>query len=254
VSLPTRYVEMAVHEACCRRREASKGSGSRAPLLGLFLPFIVGACASVPLEQKGALSYQHLAPSDGLLTKAQVSVNKDEVLAAGTIRIMPTTFSATATEARLSDVQLRLIANAVDRSLCGGLSDRFPQAAQLSPVLDQRQRRPIRRSAPRQRDVLEPEPQHRAVAGESKIAQLLRQRDRLARDDILRNSGGRVDPRRAPGGIAGFALDPGTAARPELIGRRRRLRRRRMITERLFFRPLPLFRPDFDFTFDVHRS
>jgi len=92
----------------------------------LFLPFIVGACASVPLEQKGALSsYQHLAPSDGLLTKAQVSVNKDEVLAAGTIRIMPTTFSATATEARLSDVQLRLIANAVDRSLCGGLSDRF---------------------------------------------------------------------------------------------------------------------------------
>jgi len=95
-------------------------------MLGLFLPLIVGACASVPLEQRGSLSsYQHLAPNDGLLTKAQVTVNKDEVLAARTVRIISTTFSAAAAEAGISDAQLRLVANTIDRSLCTGLSDRF---------------------------------------------------------------------------------------------------------------------------------
>jgi Protein of unknown function (DUF3313)/LVIVD repeat len=54
--------------------------------------------------QAGSLSsYEHLEPSDGLLTRAQVSVNKDEILSARTVRI----------------------ANAVDRSLCTGLSHRF---------------------------------------------------------------------------------------------------------------------------------
>jgi hypothetical protein len=66
--------------------------------------------------------------------------------------------------------------------------------------------------------VLKPEPQHRAITGERKIAQLLGQRDHLARDHILGDGGGRMDPRRPPGGIAGLALDPGAAARPGLIG------------------------------------
>jgi Protein of unknown function (DUF3313) len=70
-------------------------------------------------------SYQRLAPRSGFLTQAQVSVNRDEILAAKTVRIIPTSLSAVVAEAKLSEAQLRLIANAVDRSPCTGLGDRF---------------------------------------------------------------------------------------------------------------------------------
>jgi hypothetical protein len=112
-----------------------KGPTQLAALLGSFLPLVVGACASVPLEQGGSLStYQQLAPSNGVLTKAQVSVSKDEVLTARTARIIKTTLSAAAAEAGLSDAQLRLIANAIDRSLCTGLSDRFQIVPATEPA------------------------------------------------------------------------------------------------------------------------
>ena len=115
--------------------ETPKDSTSLAPLLGLCLPLLLGACASVPLEQRGSLSsYQNLASSDGFLTKAQVSVSKDEVLAAKTARIIPTASLAAAAEAGLSDAQLRLIANAVDRSLCTGLGDRFQIVPASAPA------------------------------------------------------------------------------------------------------------------------
>src|SRR5262249_16130995 len=107
--------------------------------LALFLMPLIAACAaSVPLEQAGLLSsYQRLAPDSGLLTQAQVSVNRDEILGAKTIRIIPTSLFAAVAEAKLSEAQLTLIANAVDRSLCTGLSDRFQivpsaQAADLT--------------------------------------------------------------------------------------------------------------------------
>lgn len=99
-----------------------------------ILPLVTG-CASVPLEQKGALSsYDRLAPSDGVLTKAKVSVSKEDVLAAKTIRIMPTTFALSALDAKLSDTQRALVANAVNRSLCIGLSDRFEIVALSQPA------------------------------------------------------------------------------------------------------------------------
>jgi hypothetical protein len=104
--------------------------------------------------------------------------------------------------------------------------------------------------------VLKPEPQHRAIAGERKIAQLLGQRDRLACDHILSDGGGRVDPRRPPGGIAGLPLDPAPAARPGLIGRRcreRRLGRRRQLGKRPLLSTLSLFHRDF-LEFDLHLS
>src|SRR5262249_38006841 len=114
-------------------------SAARAAGLVLFLMPLIAACAAaVPLEQAGVLSsYQHLAPNSGLLTQAQVSVNRDEILAANTVRIIPTSLSAVVAEAKLSEAQLRLIANALDRSLCTGLSDRFQivpsvQAADLT--------------------------------------------------------------------------------------------------------------------------
>ena len=98
-------------------------------------PLVVGCTAILP-EQAGSLSsYDRLEPSDGLSTKAQVSVNKDEILSARTVRINPTRFSAaTASEAGLSEPQVRLIANAVDRSLCTGLSRRFQIASAAQPA------------------------------------------------------------------------------------------------------------------------
>ena len=109
-----------------------------APSLLLPLLQFIAGCASVPLQQTGSLSsYERLQPADGLLTKARVSVDKEAVLAARTVSIVPTTFSAAATTAKLSERDRRLVANAVDRSVCIGLSDRFhivlpPQTADLT--------------------------------------------------------------------------------------------------------------------------
>jgi hypothetical protein len=110
-------------------------SARLALLLIVSLPSFVVACTSVLPEQAGSLSsYQRLEPSDGLLAKAQVSVDKDEVLAAKTVRIVPTAFSPAASEGKLSEAQMRLIANAVDRSLCIGLSRRFQIVAPVQPA------------------------------------------------------------------------------------------------------------------------
>jgi hypothetical protein len=117
------------------QQQAPNPSARLASLLGLFLLPLGAGCASIPLERAGSLSsYQHLAPSSGLLTQAQVSVSKDEVLTTKTVRIIPTSFSAAAAEAKLSEAQLKLIANAVDRSLCSGLGDHFQIVASAQPA------------------------------------------------------------------------------------------------------------------------
>jgi hypothetical protein len=86
---------------------------------------VLAGCATSPLTPGGSLSsYDSMTPSDGILTKSLVRVSKDEVLAAKTVRLMPTAFSATASPA-LTDKQRALVANAIDRSLCVGLSERF---------------------------------------------------------------------------------------------------------------------------------
>jgi hypothetical protein len=86
----------------------------------------VGGCAAVPNEPAGMLSsYASLAPSDGLLTHARIAIDKDAVLAASTVRIIPATFSDAAAKVELSDAQRNLLAAVVDRSVCVGLSDRF---------------------------------------------------------------------------------------------------------------------------------
>src|ERR1700746_2812112 len=86
----------------------------------------LGGCATVPVEPTGVFSsYQKLEASDGILTHARVAVNKSTILAAATVRFMPTSFSQSAINAGLSDTQRRMITNAVDRALCIGLSDRF---------------------------------------------------------------------------------------------------------------------------------
>jgi hypothetical protein len=104
-------------------------------LWSLAAAFCTSGCATVPFEQSGALSsYENLAPSDGMLTRARISVNKAEVLAAKTIRLVPTAFSATAAQAGLSEPQRKMIGNVIDRSLCIELSDRFHVVATGEPA------------------------------------------------------------------------------------------------------------------------
>lgn len=104
--------------------------GSSRPMIGLRLGVLcaslgLAGCATAPITQSGSLaSYQAMAESNGILAKSQLNVDKDKVLAASTVRIMPTSFSGEA-GAVLSEEQRRLVANAVDRALCLNLSERF---------------------------------------------------------------------------------------------------------------------------------
>jgi hypothetical protein len=82
-------------------------------------------------------SYERLQPSDGLLTKARVRVEKNAILAARTVVIVPASFSAAARGTKLTEAERYLVTNAVDRSVCIGLSDRFrivvpPERADLT--------------------------------------------------------------------------------------------------------------------------
>lgn len=93
-------------------------------------------CASAPLDQVGSLqSYDELKPSDGLLARSLMRVSKDDVLAAKTVRIIPTGFSQPAAgKSTLTPAQRGLITNAVDRTLCSGLSRRFQVVALTEPA------------------------------------------------------------------------------------------------------------------------
>jgi hypothetical protein len=104
--------------------------GARRTATAVCLALVAAGCATAPLDRAGSLgSYDNLTKADGLLTRSQISVSKDEVLRAKSVRIVPTTFSAEAARVAFSDEQRGLIANAVNRALCLGLSERFQVAA-----------------------------------------------------------------------------------------------------------------------------
>jgi hypothetical protein len=112
---------MSVRELSLGRSTGSKAAV--ATTIGATL--LLAGCATAPMTQGGSLSsYDSLTPSDGVLTKSLVSASKDEILAARTVRLVPTIFSTPASPA-LTDKQRALVANAIDRSLCVGLSERF---------------------------------------------------------------------------------------------------------------------------------
>ncbi|TCK16594.1 uncharacterized protein DUF3313 [Ancylobacter aquaticus] len=82
-------------------------------------------CAPAPLVQGvGLSSYDAMVPSDGVLTKSRIAVNKEQVLAARTVRIVPTSFPSHIAP-KLTGQQRTLVANSVNRGLCVALSDRF---------------------------------------------------------------------------------------------------------------------------------
>ncbi|UFZ05236.1 DUF3313 domain-containing protein [Bradyrhizobium ontarionense] len=82
-------------------------------------------CASAPLERAGSLkSYDRLADANGLVTRAQIKVNKKELLEAKTIRIEPTAFPPRP-DVALDEGERKLVANAISREMCLRLSERF---------------------------------------------------------------------------------------------------------------------------------
>ena len=94
----------------------------------------VGGCAPSPLVQGvGLSSYDEMIPSDGVLTKSRINVNKEQVLAAKTVKIVPTTFPSHIAP-KLTKQQRTLIANSVNRGLCVSLSDRFKVVAPDEPA------------------------------------------------------------------------------------------------------------------------
>lgn len=111
-------------------------AGAAPPMFPIAMTTLVvlSGCASAPLTRSGSLSsYDSMVPSDGVLAKSLVRVSKDDVLAARTVRIAPTTFAQAASPA-LSQEQRVLVGNAVDRALCIGLSDRFQVVAPGQPA------------------------------------------------------------------------------------------------------------------------
>ncbi|POR48117.1 uncharacterized protein DUF3313 [Bosea psychrotolerans] len=96
---------------------------------------LLGGCATGSLEQAGSLqSYDSLVQSDGLLTRSKLRVDKTSVTRARTVKIVPTAFSVSSTQPSLTPAQRSLVANAIDRAMCGGLSERFVVVTPSEPA------------------------------------------------------------------------------------------------------------------------
>ncbi|WP_370677847.1 DUF3313 domain-containing protein [Pleomorphomonas sp. PLEO] len=103
-------------------------------MLAVASGLLLTGCASATLDEAGYLrSYADLKQENGLLTKSLISVDKPRVLAATTVNILPTAFSSHS-EPPFTAEQRGLVANAVDRSLCEGLSERFTVVPLSAPA------------------------------------------------------------------------------------------------------------------------
>ena len=104
----------------------SSAVSTRAARASILAPMLwLAACASVPIRQGGTLaSYDGLSAHKSRQSRAQLRVDADKVLAAKTVRIVPTRFGDGA-GAGLTDRERMLVANRVDRELCRGLARRL---------------------------------------------------------------------------------------------------------------------------------
>jgi len=106
--------------------------------LALPLTLAVAGCASVPLKEGGTLSsYDRLGAPKGNLSKARTYVDGTGLALMKTARIVPTAFAFGALPRINSETDRTLVANAIDRSLCVALSDKYQmvptgQAADLT--------------------------------------------------------------------------------------------------------------------------
>lgn len=129
-------VSIVSHDFQTNIEQPSRFPNKRADLrVGLLaIAGCIGGCASAPLTVGASLSsYEAMTPSDGLITKSRIHIRKDQILAAKTAKIVATTFPA-AVAPTLTPEQRQLIANAADRALCVGLSDRFRLVAANEPA------------------------------------------------------------------------------------------------------------------------
>jgi Protein of unknown function (DUF3313) len=114
------------HKSLSPSLRAERDRRATRQLMMLFSMMLLTGCAVAPLEKSGGLSsYADLSPADGVLTKALVRIDRDKVLAARSVTIVPTTFSAEAERRGLSEKQRALVANVIDRTLCADLTERF---------------------------------------------------------------------------------------------------------------------------------
>lgn len=110
-------------------RSKSQPASSR-PTFSLIVVFtlsIIGAgCAAVPLERGNTLtSYEGLVPNGGRLTKADYRVSASELAAAKTVFVAPTAIAPGVSNSLRKTSEAHLVANAISRSICFGVSERF---------------------------------------------------------------------------------------------------------------------------------
>jgi len=90
----------------------------------------LSGCATAPLMESAALlDHAELKPSDGVLTRTRQKTDKKSLLAVKSVYLAPTTLSRSAISSGLKPEQAALVANAIDRTLCSGLSRRFAVTA-----------------------------------------------------------------------------------------------------------------------------
>jgi hypothetical protein len=117
------------------RKSGTPRETIRGPRFSGAMLLVLTGCATAPMDRAGSLkSYDRLAESNGILAKSLLRIDKAEVLSAKTVRIVPTVFSKATEQVQLSEKQRKLVANTVDRSLCGALSDRFKVVAPNEPA------------------------------------------------------------------------------------------------------------------------
>lgn len=92
---------------------------------------LLSGCATAPLTEAdgGLLLHSGLQTSDGVLTRTRQKVDKRSLLAAKSVYLAPTTLGKSAGSSGLKPEQASLVANAIDRALCSGLSRRFTVTA-----------------------------------------------------------------------------------------------------------------------------
>lgn len=117
----TRSIAVAAHDP----RNGPARPAALASVLVVLGLGVVG-CSSVPLTEAGSLtSYSRLGPEEGRITKSRSFADGPALLAATSVTIEPAKIAPGAAVRVKDRAQERLVANALDRALCIGLSDRF---------------------------------------------------------------------------------------------------------------------------------
>jgi Protein of unknown function (DUF3313) len=96
---------------------------------------LLSGCVQSTLQPGGNLSsYNNLHADHGIVTKSLYYADKQGLAKAHTVRIEPTSIGPGSAKSISNLQDLRLVANAIDRSICTGLSDRFALVSGDTPA------------------------------------------------------------------------------------------------------------------------